>query len=62
MKRLITATPERIVQDAMEVPREAQNDNEVKNPAGFLYAAIRDAWNHNEQLHRNNELAKFNEW
>lgn len=62
LQRLISEIPEGIVQTALEALREAQGIGEVKNPGGFLNAAIRDAWKPNEQLQKNDELALFNEW
>ena len=62
LQRLIENTAEGIVQAAMEALREARGSNEVKNPGGFLNAAIRDAWKPNAQLEDNDELALFNAW
>ncbi len=62
IQRLVSGTPEGVVEVAMQALREAQAQNEVKNPAGFLSKAISEAWKPNETLQVNDELMLFNEW
>lgn len=62
LQRLISETPEGIVQVALKALGEAQSIGKVKNPGGFLNKAIRDTWEPNGKLEANDELTLFNEW
>jgi len=62
IQQLINGTPSGIVEAAMQALREAQSRNAVNNPNGWLYQAITEAWQPNESLQNNSELAQFNEW
>ncbi|NER00436.1 MAG: hypothetical protein F6K30_27690 [Cyanothece sp. SIO2G6] len=64
---MIDATPESIIETAVDSPKQAQKNGTVKNTAGFLNKVINDQWSPNpeDQLFlnlQNTELDEFNAW
>ncbi|EKU97001.1 hypothetical protein Lepto7375DRAFT_1034 [Leptolyngbya sp. PCC 7375] len=62
LRNLISATPNAIVDTAIQALEDALSRGPVSNPSGFLYAAIKDCWQPNEPLNKATELATFNQW
>lgn len=62
LERLISQTPAGIVDAAMQSLKEATNSDRVKNPGGFLYKAITDAWKPNDAWIEKSNMQDFNEW
>ncbi|ESA37956.1 transposition regulatory protein [Leptolyngbya sp. Heron Island J] len=62
LRNLIRATPNAIVETAIQALEEALSRGLVSNPGGFLHAAVKDCWQPNESLGNVAELDTFNEW
>lgn len=63
LQRAIENTPEGIVLSAIKALEESiAKGIGVKNPAGFLYKAITDAWQPSEDFSKTSEIAEFNTW
>lgn len=63
LEQLMTDTPAGIIETAIQSLKQAQETGSVKNPGGFLYKAITDCWQPNEEAgQRDQDLAEFNEW
>ncbi|EKU96895.1 hypothetical protein Lepto7375DRAFT_0816 [Leptolyngbya sp. PCC 7375] len=62
LRNLISATPNAIVDTAIQALEDALSRGPASNPSGFLYAAIKDCWQPNEPLNKATELATFNQW
>lgn len=62
LAELIKTTPEGIVSTAIAALKEARSKTEVKNPAGFFYKAVSDAWKPNEVYQHQENIEVFNEW
>jgi DNA repair exonuclease SbcCD ATPase subunit len=60
--KLIGQAPEEVILRAIDTLKEALTTSTVRNPSGFLVAAIRITWIPNERFEQKVELNAFNEW
>ncbi|MEO0376405.1 MAG: DUF6262 family protein [Cyanobacteria bacterium P01_A01_bin.17] len=62
LRKLLTTTPESIIETAIQALAQAQHQGNVLNPGGFLYSAISNCWQPNEAADRSTDLETFNWW
>jgi uncharacterized small protein (DUF1192 family) len=62
LQRSIENAPEGITSASIKSLQESMAKTDVRNPAGFLYKAISDAWQPGRAFSTTTEMAEFNTW